>query len=333
VTCPTSSWRLGLLLVLVGGASVSGEVQAQDLREATTTCGRGSEVVLALCQETILAVQAAQGAFGLAAAGGTDLPGSASTLGWRLPQSPRFALSLRGSVTRISMPDLGGGSILSGGDQRFSLFSGEVTGTLGIFDGFSPAPTVGGMLSLDLSTSGHWVSAPQDQGFQGGVMGWGVGARVGILRESFSLPGVSFSAFRRWLGNTGIGDVEGGDSAHSYFDIDVSSFRGVIGKDLWGVGFVGGVGWDRNGGDATLWIPDPGGGLPGDTGASVTSVDMSFKRRLFFVGASRTFLALQLSTEVGWAEGFDPELLPGGGGGFEPDSPSYFGSLAFRFTL
>jgi hypothetical protein len=244
--------------------------------------------------------------------------------------SPRFALSARGSVARGSVPDV---RIDPGGEEPLNVFSGQIIGTLGIFDGFSLAPTVGGMFSIDLSTSANFVSSPRDLGFREGLMGWGVGARVGILRESFTLPGLSVSAFRRWLGRTGIGDVESGDPVQARFDVQVSSLRGVVGKDLGGVGFFGGLGWDRAGGEAALRIPDPGGELPDGTPASLASWDTTSERRLFFFGASRTFLALQVSAEVGRAGGFDPGFPGGAGTDYDPDSPTYFGSLALRVTF
>jgi hypothetical protein len=107
-----------------------------------------------------------------------------------------------------------------------------------------------------------------------------------------------------------------------------------MGKDLWGVGLLAGVGWDRSGGDATIRVADPGGELPGGTEASVVTFDQSSTRRLYFLGISRTFLTLQLAGEVGWAEGFDPEFGEGSEAGrFDPESPSFFGSLAVRLTI
>jgi hypothetical protein len=293
----------------------------------------GSEVVLTWCQETILAVQAAQGAMGLAGSGGVDLPGSASTLGWRLLGSPRYAVSLRGGSVRSSLPDLRSGSAL-GRDRGYWLFSGTLTGSLGIFDGFSLAPTVGGVFSVDLSASGHLISAPQGLGFQESPLGWGVGIRLGLVRESFSLPGISVSAYHRRLGDTGLGNVAGGEPSEATFDIRVSSLRGMAGKDLWGVGVLAGVGWDRSRGDAVVRVPDPGAELPQGTEVSVVSFDEPSTRSLLFLGASRTFLTLQISGEIGWAEGFDnafPER--GASGRFDPGSGSYFGSLALRLTL
>ncbi len=95
-----------------------------------------------------------------------------------------------------------------------------------------------------------------------------------------------------------------GDPAEAEFDLRVSSLRGVVGKDIYGIGFFGGAGWDRYEGDATLVVANQEGGVQDSTGSGKLESD----RLLFFFGASMTFLALQLSAEAGWAEGFDPEL-------------------------
>lgn len=303
--------------------------RAQNLPELISACGGTSDLQLAWCQETVLAVQAAQGAFGLAASGGTDLPGSASTLGWRLKGSPRFALSLRGSLTRAPAPSLTRSGGLPTGETTLSLPSIRFSGTAGLFDGFSLGPTVGGLGSVDLTISGQWIAPPKAKGFQENVMGWGIGTRVGILRESFSLPGVSLSAFHRWLGSASLWEVGEGDPAEAVFDLRVSSLRGVIGKDIGGIGFFGGAGWDRYTGDVLLVVTDPGGGGIASTGAG----QLKSERRLYFFGGSMNFLALQLSAEVGWADGFDPNLPASFAGEFDPSSRSEFGSLAFRLTF
>jgi hypothetical protein len=182
---------------------------------------------------------------------------------------------------------------------------------------------------VDLTISGQWISTPKDEGFQKNLMGWGVGTRIGILRESFSLPGISVSASFRSLGEVDLWDLGEGDPAEATFDLRVSSLRGVIGKDVFGIGLFGGAGWDRYTGDVTILVTDPQGIGPGSNGAG----DLRSERFLFFLGGSMTFLTLQVSAEVGWAEGFNPGLPDSPGAGFEPSSGSEFGALAFRLTF
>jgi hypothetical protein len=155
---------------------------------------------------------------------------------------------------------------------------------------------------------------------------------LGILRESFSLPGLSVTGYHRFLGDHNLWRLADGDPVEATFDLEVSSLRGVIGKDFLGIGFFGGVGWDRYDGEAALTVEDPQDAGPDSTGSGEIRSD----RRLVFVGASRTFLTLQLSGEMGWGEGFDPSFSnpsPSGARTFDPSSASYFGSLAIRLTF
>ena len=111
-----------------------------------------------------------------------------------------------------------------------------------------------------------------------------MGGRLGILRESFSLPGVSLSAFRRWLGDTDLWSVAEGDPAMADFDLQVTSLRGVIGKDLWGIGAFAGAGWDWYAGDAGLLITESAG----DDLTSTGSGRIESERHLFFVDSLTT---------------------------------------------
>jgi hypothetical protein len=60
--------------------------------------------------------------------------------------------------------------------------------------------------------------------------------------------------------------------------------------------------------------------------------DFETTRTLYFGGASLNLLLLQLSTEVGWAGGFDP-LAARHPDGYDPTDGSLFFSLAGRLTL
>jgi hypothetical protein len=221
---------------------------------------------------------------------------------------------------------------LPSGEATASIPALHLSGTVGLFDGFSLGPTVGGFGSLDLSVAGQWTRKPEKGGFQDGAAGWGVGGRIGLFRESFSLPGLSVTAFHRFLGDHSLWQVAGDDPVEAAFDLQASSLRAMVGKDLWGIGFFGGFGWDRYLGDVSLVVSDPSGGSVDSAGAG----EVRSSRRVAFVGASRTFLTLQLSGEVGWGEGFEPNLPDSSVSGphaFDPSSASYFGSLALRLTF
>jgi hypothetical protein len=231
------------------------------------------------------------------------------------------------------MPALGVGNPLPRGDASFTFPAAHLHGSVGLFNGFSPAPNVGGVLSLDLNGSAHLVRVPKGKGFQDNLLGLGAGARLGILRESFNLPGVSLSAYHRSLGRSGFGSLEGGSPAEARFDLRVSSLRGVVGKDVRGVGLFGGTGWERYAGDVRIGVTDGRPDLPGTPTEASATGNLSSKRRLYFLGASMTYVILQLSGEGGWAQGFGTQLPDRVVGDFDPAAASWFGSLAVRVTF
>ena len=322
---------LALLFMASSGTVHPSEGMSQELPALVASCGGTSEALTLLCHRAALALDAARGGLGTAASRGSENYGSASTLGYRLRSSPRLAMSARGGVARFSMVDLRDGSPSQTGSdaQGFFVPSLSLAGAVGLFTGFSPAPTVGGVLSLDVTGSAHWVFAPGGRGFQEGLLGWGLGVRMGILRESFTLPGVSVSLVRRWLGSTAVGNVDGGDPTEAVFDLNVTSVRGVVGKDILGFGLLAGLGWDRDSGEGTIHARVPAGGPEGAASAS----DLVSERMVFFGGASRTFLILQISGEVGWSRALDRELPREPGTDRFPSSTAYFASVAARLTF
>jgi hypothetical protein len=224
------------------------------------------------------------------------------------------------------MPELGP---VPAGDGATWLTSFRADVAVGLLDGFSIAPTVGGVLSLDLLASAGLVSTAEDAGFAGGgtLGNFGIGIRVGVFRESFSLPGVTLSATRRWVDGTSIGGFGDPGGQGAEFDHEVTSLRAVVGKELYALGLLAGVGWERHGGDAKIQASSaasPDRIIPAD--------DVETERVLFFGGASYNFLVFQIAAEGGWARGLD--AVPGRlEGGFDPEEGSLFGSLSLRLVF
>jgi hypothetical protein len=323
---PARLWRLGLV-AFAGAAAFAVRppalsAQSEDLLALQQQCRGASAQLETVCGEGALALQAGQGMVGLlAAGGGAQIPGAASTFGRRFGGTPRFSLAIRGGIARLGGPDVEGGT-LPGGGSSFG-YATRVTLAVGLLDGFSVLPTVGGLLSLDVFTDAGLVSLPEGRGFQGGSTSYGVGASLGLLRESFTLPGVTVSVARHGVGDLQLGDRAAGDVIQVDFDPGITSIRGVIGKDLLHLGILAGAGWDRYEGDGTLEV----------SGVSAVSVSgFTTTRRLYFGGASLNLLLLQLSAEAGWAGGLAP-LAARHPGGYDPTGGSLFLSVAGRLTL
>ena len=312
-----------VLFLLAGRVSASAQ---ETIQQMAAECFGADPELQPLCLEGALALQAARGGVGLAAASlGTPVPGSTSTLGRRLASSPRLAFSVRGGFTRTDMPDPRAGGV---DEHTFWARTVEVGITVGVLDGFAPVPTVGGIFSLDLLGSATLVGLSDGAGFAGSAEGLGYGLRLGLLRESFTLPGVSVSVARRSMTQAewGRADVEQVSLA---FKPTVTSVRAAVGKDLLAFGVLGGWGWDRYGGATVLAVREPLDGLVRTGQAS--SDGFTSDRQLYFGGLSYTFLVLQLSAEGGYATGW-AEAAGRPAGGHDPTKGSVFGSVAGRLT-
>ncbi len=314
---------LALSLVLPGPA------QGQGLQGLVDSCAQRTGGLAGRCHVAGLALEAVGGGAVTGASMGASLPGSASTLGHRLQGFPRTSLALRVGVAGFAYPDLTGGYSLPLEDATLFLPSLSLTAAMGLFHGFSPMPNVGGILSLDLLGSWNGILEGGDGGLQGEITAWGIGARVGILRESFSLPGVSVTLQRQWFDEIRAGSLAEGDPAEARFQPLVTSLRGVVGKDVFGLGILAGGGWDRVEGDGQLGLRVSPSGLEPLTPPGEVSLD----RAVFFVGGSKTFVVLHLAGEMGFSQSVDPELPVNPGGNHHPRNRAYFGSMSLRVTF
>lgn len=287
------------------------------------------------CNLVAQGIEMLQPRLGLALTGGNPVPGTASTLGMRIGTLPR--LSLGGRVTGVwtDLPpirELGDTEQL---DFLLPAINGD--GSIGIFGGFSPAPTLGGLASVDALVSAGLLPLPGGEGFDTGVLfGWGLGARVGILRESFTVPGISVSAMYRNLGDVTFGDpalAPGG--AESFFDYGLSgiSLRGAVSKRLFTVGVTVGGGYDSYSSDVAFGILDPfSEGAESEFRFNVDGFDSS--RLSAFANVSWTLLILHVVGELGWQAGGErvPAALPADVD-LDPEDGAWFGSLAVRLSI
>ena len=310
----------GLVLVLAGFPSAG---DAQAVAELAARCSDASGGAV-WCAAGAMAYQAAASGVGLAASAGSDIPGTSSTLGLRRGLGPRVALSARFTGTRIPLPDLAEALAIHLPQLRSTVSHASIEGAVGLFDGFRWAPQYGGFLSLDLVASVGVLGLARADGFGGNAYSSGIGARLGLLRESFDVPGVSVSVVRRFFGDVLLG---AGDSPITVrLEPAATSVRALIGKELSAAGIVGGAGWDRYSGAVTIEGPESG-----REPHSVTLNGPALDRLLLFVGISRTWQVFLVAGEIGWAAGFDglpdPSVQP-----FDPGAGSMFGSLSLRIT-
>lgn len=321
-----SLMRCALALVLCTAAfGIRGAgIAAQTPDELAAACAAAGGSVVA-CGTGAAAGAALMSTTGRLSGAGSEIPGTASNLGTRVGGGPRLAAFVRFGATDVGLPELSADA--GGGETKFGASALHIGAALALFSGFRIMPTVGGFLSTDVFANAAFVFLPSGQGFDGGTTSFTGGVRVGLIREGFTVPGISVSASRRLVGASSFGNGSGAVPASVDFDPAVTSIRAVIGKDLFAVELMAGWGWDRYSGDVTLRVPDIGG-----TAAVTQSGAMTVDRQLYFGGASMTFgIVLNVSIEAGWSGGLDP--IEAYDGVWDPTSGGPFGAFSLRLTL
>lgn len=305
----------------------AGGVQAQ-----TSLTARCTEQVAAadldFCNTLAQAVEIALPRVGIAASGGNATLGSASTLGFRLGSMPRVAITPRVTVGKIHMPPIAARN----GDEVDALLPVvALDASVGIFQGISLLPTVGGFGSLDLLASMGRVLLPGDEGFDSGATTWAAGAHVGILRESFTAPGVSVSGMYRRVGDVVFGDPDV-TASEGYFlldDLRAWSLRGTVGKRFLMFSATAGLGHDWYGSDAQLRFAtdDPAA----DGARTIQDGDYRSQRLTAFGNLAFTVVIVSLTGELGWQQGAEGFTGPGATDLLEKDG--WYGGIGLRLTF
>lgn len=310
------------LLTVVAGARAPLTAQEDGPAAACTS----AVVDPAFCRTVAQGAEALLPALVMASAGGNPVPGTASTLGLRLTSMPRWTLGGRNTLVWGSAPDLvarGGGNTINVIPLTFA-----VDGSLGILPGWNPLPTVGGVASLDILFGGSLVPLIGSDAYSGtGGWSWAAGARVGLLRESFTLPGISLSAMYRQVRGVSLGDEAfSRTDSHIAADLGVFSARAAASKAILLVNLTAGVGYDVIYGDVDLGY-DSGFGA-----VRLTADDARMQRLTVFADASYTLMVLNFVLGAGWQEA--PPTIEGTveGDAFSP-SGTFYATAALRVSI
>jgi hypothetical protein len=286
---------LSMLSLLLAATPATLTAQGAELASRCPGAGQPGQ----LCQRAAWAAAIMQPRAALVLAGGNPVQGTASTLGLRLGVTPRVSLTGRGTLSWVEIPETRREEPSGGSSFVLPSFNADLA--VGVFGGIPVLPTVGGLGSVDLLASVGTAALPGGSGFDGATGSWAVGTRLGILRESFTLPGISASAMYRRVGSFSHGDADL-DRTPAYFalsDMSVVSLRGTVGKRLLFIGVTGGAGWDRTSSDVQVRVRDaaePGSG-------TISQPSMTGSRSHFFANASWTTLVLHVVGEAGIQRG------------------------------
>ncbi len=321
----------------------------------------------AFCIAIAQAVESTQPELGMLLSGGNPTLGTARPGGVRVLGGSRVSAALQLRAVEVRLPDIRDDDTALSAELRLAAPALSGTASVGLFRGFDASPTLGGIGALDLLGSATWLPfdvvdadklSADDAKFT-----FGVGGRVGLLRESFGVPAVSASLMYRRMGRVRYGDIcaagseaplplvpEGrgydlaaglcavpGDPGEFSFDLTDWSARATVSKQFGGLGLAAGGGVDRFSSDidfgfgAVANIPVVGA-RPVFVRAS--SLELEQDRWSAFANASYTFVVTTVGLEAGWMQGGNP--LPGydaATSAFDPEQGVLFGSVGLRITL
>ncbi len=334
----------GAFAVAVTGLSVTaGPAVAQDVdAELLGRCeaaGLASPFTRNLCRDVATALEIMQPEAGMLLAGGNPVLGTFSPVGTRFRFIPRVNVGARVNIILADVPDVvdypdAVGSPIGGLD--FPVPMGQLDLSIGVFDGFQAATTLGGLLSVELLGSLSTIILPSGEGFVSDATGYGVGARIGIIRESFTAPGISVSAMYKWMDRFQLGDLSAGDDAQFGADLRVLSARAGISKSFLILNVAAGLGVDRYSSDVDFAVRSPLALAPvGDPLARIDiateedPADLTSTRWSGFVDVSYVLLFFNIVGEVGWQETEALNLSTGD----EVESGSAFGAIGIRLSL
>lgn len=297
-----------------------GDLRAQD-DELAAVCAGGLAGPVPECYVAAAAVRLIHPRIGAGLWGGSPVPGSASTLGMRLGSLPRFSMAGRVLVLPMELPPLPDRSVDHGSRVLAGGLSGQTT--LGILPGWSPLPTVGGFLSLDAIVRLSWLLLPDGHRFDGGnVFGASGALRLGLLRESFTLPGISFTGTYGVSTDFAFGDPGGSGDGYIEGELSTWGVTGAATKRLGPVGLTAGASLDRYTGDVGFSYR---GAPPGEQRAQAIT-----DRYSAFGNLSWTFLILHASMEAGWQDAPVPAGVPQS---VSLDPTGWWAALALRLSI
>lgn len=309
----------GLYRVFVGvGLVVAFAVSSAHTAQAQTCAGGAAQA----CNATVHDLMVLQPRLGIGLVGGNPVAGASSTLGMRIGRVPRITVAGRLTGVRADVRD----------DDLF--LSMNLDAAVGIFSGLTLLPTIGGFGSVDaIASAGKVFLADRVSSEDPGS--WALGLRLGLLRESFTAPGVSITGMYRRIGDVEFSSAAPGGDVESYAMTDNSAFsvRAVVGKRLFVLGATAGIGWDKYKSD--IGVERSVASLPGqlDTTEFVKDGHKS-DRKTIFGNVSWTMLVLHVVVEGGWQAGGDQFAFPlPTGQSSKTEDGTYYGSLAIRLAL
>ncbi|MBI4545489.1 MAG: hypothetical protein HY703_09860 [Gemmatimonadetes bacterium] len=224
-----------------------------------------------LCAQVVNTITGAQPAVGIAFSGGNPVLGTGTTLGTRLGSIPRISVTARANLAAAQAPKLFQNFAALITDNQGALKAMETTGlpvgslqadvSIGVFNGFSLAPMVGGVGAVDVLGSVAFIPKIERVGIQETIRNIGGGLRVGVLKQGLLAPGVSVTGMYRRMSDVSFGPdtLDAGHPGNFRSDLQTVSLRAVASKGILMLDFAVGAGYDRYSSDVAFgWFLECG---------------------------------------------------------------------------
>jgi hypothetical protein len=183
-------------------------------------------------------------------------------------------------------------------DIRVGIFPGLASGFLSI-DG------LGSVQLVPNEDFADGLRADSDAVKLGPVsLGFGLGARIGVMSETDVRPALSVSVMHRRIPRVGYGDVTAGDRVQADANLNAWNVRGTAAKHFGVLMLAAGGGWNHFSGRANGAYHVSA--LPGGQGTLSLPLDQG--RWLGFVDAGLGFGMLRITGEIGYQGGVDQHL-------------------------
>jgi hypothetical protein len=304
-------------------AKLAGRCEAAGLAAAT-----GS---LTLCRGAVASAQLLQPELGLLLTGGNPVLGTASPIAKKFRGMPRFQLGGRIGFAWAKIPDVlvSPQDAAAAGTRSFVMAGPQLDLSVGVFDGVALGSTAGGLGAIELLGSVGTLLLPNGEGFERAASGFGLGARVGILREGFTAPGISLTALYKRFGRV----QYGGGLTELGLDMEAAAFRAGISKSFIAFGLAFTVAYDSYWSDIDLQVIVPSGMLQAEGVATVIPrndpIELHSDRWSAFLDVSYIVLFLNLTAELGWQE----RAALTTSNGHDISSGKLFTAIGLRLTL
>lgn len=295
-------FALGVVIV----TSFASTARAQDPRCADTRFVGPGQLGGDACQKVIDIYNYMNIQFGTLVAGGNATLGQSGNLGGL----GHFAVGVRANGMATSIPDVAQTGIVLGpvgAPQTFVTNTyfvplPAVDAAVGLFQGFPLGLTsVGG---VDLLVSATVLPSFTEQSVNVKTVDhpydFGIGARIGLMRETFATPGISFTYFRRDLPRTSVTATASSTSSVTVQDyqLKTSAWRLVAGKSFAIIGVEAGIGQDKYDADAALTY-----NVQGTRPDSALTLSTKPTRTNAFVDLSLNLAVIKIVGEAGHVSG------------------------------